>query len=121
MPANITADDKFYVGEDKTLRFTIYTDDTETTCQDVTGFTISWKLASRPGATALLTKSGVVSGTFNASPSVNTQRVTVSVADTDTDGLTATTYYHELKRTDAGNEAVLAQGRLQLLPAVHSS
>ena len=122
MPAaNITADDKFYRGEDKVLRFTIYTDDTEAVCQDVAGFALSWKLTTRPGATALVTKTPTIAGTFNSSPGSNAQRVTVTVDDTDTDGLTPTTYYHELKRTDAGNEAVLAQGRLQLLPAVHSS
>lgn len=121
MAADITAADKWYAGEDKTLRFTIYTDDTEATCEDVSGFTLSWKLTTKPGATALLTKTGTVSGTFNATPASNTQRVTVSIADTDTDALTATTYYHELKRTDAGNEAVLAQGRATLLKPVHSS
>lgn len=131
LDAPITADDRWHVGEDKTLSFVIYTDSTKTVVRDVTGFALSWKLATAPGQAALLTKatggSGItISGVFNADPDVNTQVVDVAIADTDTQpdagsALPASTYYHELKRTDAGLEAVLAQGRVRLLSSVHLS
>lgn len=124
-PANITRDDSVFLGEDKQLQFTIYTDATLAACQDVSGFTLSWSLAARPGATVALAKtlgSGIsVTGTFNASPPVNTQRIVITLADTDTDAIAFGTWYHELKRTDAGLEAVLAQGTIYFHKPVHTA
>lgn len=123
LEADITRDDRWHIGEDKKLRFTIYTDRTKTVVQDVTGFALSWRLRATPTGTVLLTKttgSGIaISGVFNADPAINTQVIEVSVDDEDTqpDGGTALgsgTYYHELKRTDVGLEAVLAAGKLYL-------
>lgn len=122
--ANVTRDDRVFLGEDKTLRFTIYSDAAQTLYQDASAFGLSWKLASKPGATAALTKtvgSGIaITGTYT-SPSVSTQKVEVSIADTDTDALTPGTWYHELKRTDGGVEAVLAQGTIYFHKPVHTS
>lgn len=126
--ANITSDDAWHVGEDKILDYTIYGDAARTTCLDVSAFVLSWKL-SRGGTTGLVTKtsgSGItVAGTFNADPAVNTQVVRVAIDDVDTQpdtgpALTSGNYVHELKRTDAGLEAVLSHGRVQLLPSLHA-
>lgn len=128
LDAPVTADARFHVGEDKKLRFSIYTDSTKTGVQDVTGFALSWKLATAPGQAALVTKtvgSGIaISGVFNADPDLNTQVIEVTIDDVDTQpdsgtALAAATYFHELKRTDAGLEAVLAYGKLRLIPTVH--
>lgn len=127
MTANITRDEKWYLGEDKVLRFAVYEDNTLATPIDVAAFALSWKLTTRPGATATLTKTTAVSGgitvtgVFNATPALNTQRVLVAVDDTDTDALEATTWWHELKRTDAGLEGVIVDGTAQLLQPVHLS
>lgn len=118
--------DGWYVGEDKLLSFTIYTSTAKTAAKDITGWALSWKLRrKKPDADpALLTKatggSGItITGTFNADPALNTQRAVVTIADTDTDGLGAGSYWHELKRTDAGSETVLAQGIAVLKQPVH--
>jgi len=120
---DITSDDRWFRGEDKRLQFVIYADASRAEVADASGFALSWKLASALGGTALVTKttgSGIsVSGTFNADPALNTQVVEVAVDDTDTDGLTTGTLWHELKRTDAGLEAVLAHGRATILAPVH--
>lgn len=132
LEANITRDDRWHIGEDKKLRFPIYADADRAVCLDASGFALSWKLKTAlTSGTVLLTKtsgSGIaVTGVFNADPAVNTQVVEVTIDDVDTQPdsgsalLDATTYYQELKRTDAGLEQVLAQGRVTFLPAIHSN
>lgn len=126
MSSNVTAADEFYLGEDKVLRVTVYTTAAKDACADVSGFALSWKLARAPGQTAVLTKTSggggiTISGAFNASPASNTQRINVALDDTDTDTLDATNWYHELKRTDAGSEEIILQGRCFLLAPVHLS
>lgn len=122
----VSRDDKVFLGVDLKLSLTIYADAAQTTCQDVSGWALSWKLVSKAGTTpALLTKtsgSGIaVTGAFNATPSVNTQRVEVTLDDVDTDALTPGTKWHELKRTDAGLESVLAFGPFYLHQPAHLS
>lgn len=123
--SDITGDALWFRGEDKKLQITLYADAGRTTIVDASGFALSWRLASAPGAAALVTKtsgSGInVSGAFNADPTLNAQVVEVAIDDTDTDGLTALAFWHELKRTDAGLEAVLVHGRVTLLAPVHIS
>jgi hypothetical protein len=114
--APIRPTDGWFRGEDKELRFTIYTSAARTTVVDVSSWGMQWRLAEDQTGTVLVTKStggsGIaVTGTFNADPDVNTQEVVVTVADTDTDALNRLgKYYHELRRTGAGVEAVLAAG-----------
>jgi hypothetical protein len=127
--ADVPSSARWHIGEDKLLRVTVYTDATLTTCVDVTGFALSWKLAPSPDATALITKTtslGItIAGLFNADPATNNQVITIAVDDLDTQpiagALAARTYYHELKRTDTNVEAVLLQGRVSLLPSLHPS
>ena len=110
--------DDFYTGEDKTLTVTIYQAD-GTTAQNITGWTLSytWKKAlSDPDAAAVLTKT-TSSGIALTTPASGI--CTITIADTDTDALTARTYVHELKRTDAGSETVLTTGTVVLQQAVH--
>jgi hypothetical protein len=60
-----------------------------------------------------------VSGTFNADPALNEQRVLVAIDDTDTDLLPARKYSYELKRVDDSNETIWAHGEFDLRRGVH--
>ena len=124
LEAPVTRDDRVFLGEDRKLRFAIYADAAQTTMQDVAGWALSWKLVTKPGdTTALITKtvgSGIaITGAFNASPALNTQRIEVTIDDTDTEALSDGTKWHELKRTDNALETVLAHGTFYLHQPVH--
>lgn len=115
---DITADDDLYTGEDKSLVFTVYQSD-GTTAQNITGWTLSymWKLKpSDADAAAVLTKT-TSAGIALTTPASGI--CTVTIEDTDTDSLTPQTYYHELKRTNAGSETVLTTGTVLLQRAIH--
>src|SRR5688572_14795698 len=112
-------------GTDKQYVFTIQ-NKAQTLCIDITGWALSWMVKrnkSDADVAAVLTKTTanggiVISGAFNATPSVNTQVATVIVADTDSTTMTGM-YFHELKRTDAGLEADLSEGLFEILTPVH--
>jgi hypothetical protein len=112
--SDITAAHEWFAGEDKELHFTVL--DADGNPVDPTGWALEWALRRRapdadPALISKTTSSGIsLSGVYNANPSLNTQRVVVAIADTDTDALSAATYKHGLKRTDAGNESVLTFG-----------
>lgn len=115
---DIDESDDFYTGEDKTLTFTIYQSDGATP-QNITGWALSytWKRQlSDADSAAVLTKT-TGGGIVLTTPTDGV--CTVTIADTDTDALTARTYRHELKRTDAGSETVLTTGTVVLQQAVH--
>ena len=121
---NITgADKRWFIGEDKILRFTIYTSEAETAIQDVSGYALAFDL--RKGvddSAALITKTTgagdiTITGTYNSAPGTNTQKVNVAIADTDTASLKAGDYEYSLKRTDDGSETVLVEGTATLLAA----
>ena len=99
----------------------------ETASIDIAGWALSFMLKNRQtdaDLSALLTKTTAagtvsISGAFNATPATNTQRATVTIADTDTDALATGVKHWELKRTDAGLEAILAYGSVELRRGVH--
>jgi hypothetical protein len=106
----ITFADGWFVGEDQSLRWTIYDRDpaTETspsTAKDITGWTIQFKMSLTEGGASVLTKSA--SQPYPESASGIT---TVSTLAADTAGLTAATYHYTLSRTDSGFNQVLAWG-----------
>ena len=118
--ANIDEDDDWFIGEDKSLPFTIYQSD-KRTIQAITGWTLSWMLKrslADADVDALLTKT-TTSGISLTTPASGL--CTVTIADTDTDSIEPGRYYHELKRMDDGNETVLSQGRCVLRRGVHRS
>lgn len=115
---DITKDDGLYTGEDKTLTITVYQSD-ESTAQNITGWSLSyrWKRSlSDADSDAVLTKT-TSSGITLTTPASGL--CAVAIADTDTDSLQPQTYYHELKRTDAGSETVLMTGTVVLRQALH--
>ena len=120
----IVGDDALFQGTDFTYPFTIK-NGAETACIDITGWALSWMVKrnkSDADLSAVLSKTTVlgivISGSFNATPSVNTQVATVTVDDTDTIAIPEGQYWHELKRTDAGLETVLAFGLFELIQGV---
>jgi hypothetical protein len=115
---NITADDDFFLGEDKILVDTIYQSD-GTTVQNVTGWAISFmvkKNATDADASAKITKT-TGAGIVLTTPLSGL--ITITLTDTDTASLPADSYRYEVKRTDDGSETVLTFGRLTLRQAVH--
>ena len=139
MRFDITARHRLYLGTDNVLELEVFSEDGldpndyETdqayddaivergTMQDITGFTL--RFDARKGASAndppLITKitsNGIsITGTFDAARATNTQRVAITLEDTDTNTLPARDYQYALKRTDAGFEKVLADGKMALL------
>jgi hypothetical protein len=117
---DIDEQDDLFIGEDKSLIITVYQSDKRTR-QNILGWSLSWMLKtslSDVDGSALLTKT-TNSGISLTTPSTGV--CTVTIADTDTDGLTPGKYFHELKRTDAGAETVLSHGRCVLRRGVHRS
>lgn len=112
--------DQYFTGEDKTLRFTIYSDTAHAAAQDITGWAISWmvkKRKSQADVDAAITKTTSAGITLTTPGS---GILDIALSDTDiADIVGGAVYWHELKRTDAGLETVLSQGTFILNPAVH--
>ena len=126
---NIDRADHFFAGTDVTLVFEIFAVD-GVSMQDVSGYALAFALRKiitgvdpfkGQGALAFPEKtigSGItVTGVFNSVRATNTQRVNVTIADTDTVSLKGGTYAHSLKRSDAGLEMVLSFGTVDVLIA----
>lgn len=104
----IKGSDEWFIGVDKTLRYYAYQSD-GTTPQNMTGWALTWELYDKPGGTVQLSKTtgdDVTIGDGNGTGDL----ASVAVADDDTEGMQAGTYYHVLRRTDAGSEDVLSYG-----------
>jgi hypothetical protein len=126
--ADIADANRYFTGEDKSLAFTVYEPGTSQaaaeagsgTPQNISGWTLSWmvkRFKTDADADALVTKT-TGDGIMLTTPASGL--CTVTVEDSDIDALQAgATYYHELKRTNAGFETVLSQGLFVLSQAVH--
>lgn len=137
---DITKDDRVFIGEDKKLQFAVYNQTGLTDAEllalidagtaeplDVSAWDLIWSLRRKDKSSdpALIEKTNgspagiTVIGTYNATQSVNTQRVQVQINDTDSwdpdaspaVALKAGTYRHSLKRLDDGLETVLVFGK----------
>jgi hypothetical protein len=125
---NITRTDQVFLDTDRILRYSVYQPAPNAAVpQDVTGWSLAWVLRAVGGA-ALITKTtgggGItITGVYDTDPDVNTQRVDVQLQASDTYNDEAVpaiaiapgTYIYALKRTDAGQEDVLAWGTFDLL------
>jgi hypothetical protein len=108
--------DKFFRGEDKVLTITIDDGATPPVALNITGWTLAFTLRLTPESlTALLTKT-TGAGISLTDPLIGVLQV--SIADTDTINLTPGKYAYDVKRMDAGAEAVLVYGTLTLLAEV---
>jgi hypothetical protein len=144
---NVTAEHKFFLGEDKVIDLTIFGQDGVTPL-DVSGLPLEWSLkktdkASDPGileksitalGVSVPAASGItIVGTYNVLPASNTQRVRLTFAAAETNpaltALLATPYKlkpdpqeyrHSLKRSDMGNRGMLTHGSFVFLQATES-
>lgn len=113
--------DMWFIGEDKILKYAIYALD-GVTPENITGWDLRFDVRKKDSSpTAVLTKTSgagiTITGTYDVSPSINTQRVEISIADTDTNDLKPFTYRYSLKRMNDTGEAILAFGNLVLRQA----
>jgi hypothetical protein len=107
-----TSGEGLYVGTDAIVEYT----DTD---EDMAGWTLV--LDIRPAdttSTAKLSKTGVESGTYHATPASNTQKFSFSLSD---DELAASIFSgddwsgrYSIKRTDPGSEAILRFGAVTI-------
>lgn len=103
----IKTDISFHRGEDVTLSVTV-------PGEVVTGWGLGFALARGYGETTAFTKT--TGGHGISITGVTTFEIAID--DVDTDVLDSGGYVWDVKRTDAGQEAVLAYGKLSLKPNV---
>src|SRR4051812_42135145 len=103
--APITDAAEWFVGEDKTLLFTVL--DSAKAAVNVTGWAIEWVFGRNPDMPPLFKKTiGAGITVLDAAQG----RLSVTIAAADTTGLRDATYYHTLWRVDTGTHAVLSYG-----------
>lgn len=135
---NITADDRFYFDTDRVIEFAIYAgtptiDEIEASTavpQDVAGWTFAFQVRKKVSdALPKIDKQsgdGIsIIGTYNVDPDINTQRVQVTIEDSDTYDPTPASgaavdlapgdYVYALKRLGEGTETILVEGTFTLL------
>lgn len=98
----ITSDHNWFKGEMKVLRFTV---DGVSAADPIAGWAMEWTLNSRRSKEGVLYK-GTATGGIVGSGSV----ADVTIQASDTFSLPEGSYNYVLRRTDAGNEGVLAYG-----------
>lgn len=115
MAAKVEQNFRWMVGEDRTLKFSVFEDD-GTTPKPITGATVSsvFKVHPLSAEDAALT----IAGANVASGGNSSHQFDVVIADTDTDSLEPRVYYHTAKVTDtSSNETFVARGTASLNPA----
>jgi len=96
----ITEEDAWFVGEDQTFEFLSLTSGRP---DDVTGWTIQFRMATAKGEPSILTISAVLSDPTDGEFQIVT-------ASADTASLEPETYYYDVSRLDSGSNQVLAFG-----------
>ena len=113
--SNIEKTDHFFAGEDKTLSYEIFAAGSTTLMENVSGWSLQWTMNQNAANVTKTTSTGItITGVYNSTRAVNTQRVIVTLTDSDTELLTGGRYQISLKRIDAGLEAVLSHGTVDL-------
>ena len=109
----ITLEDKWFIGERKVFEFTIVKDGVAV---DISSWDLEWVLRQAPGAPEPLLSKGTAEIT-KSDPTNGVCRVIIEPTDTIAIEIGGGDYYHTLKRTDGGNDAVLAFGEAVLREA----
>ena len=111
--ARIAESHHWMIGEDRTIRIDVLQSD-DVTPQAMTGWALTWELLDKRGGTVLLSKTTAAGGITIGNGDATDDRATIPVADTDLEAVASLavpgTFFHVLRRTDAGSEAVLAFG-----------
>jgi hypothetical protein len=112
-------------GTDTTVRIQVFQRN-DTTPQDMTGWALAFTVRigaadADPASIVKTTAAGITIGsadtTLGETAGTNSVAI-VTLSDDDTTPLTPQLYACDLKRTDAGSEAILAAGPFQLLQEV---
>lgn len=98
-----------FVGEDKIFELEVL-DENDLPVNIATWSSIPFVVAASDNATAILTKSSSVIGTYNAVRASNSQRARVTLTDSEMNLFRAKTYRYSWKRDDDGFETILAYG-----------
>src|SRR5687767_751722 len=116
---HVTSAHHVFLGEDKLLTLPVWADHAQTIPLDVTGFSLLWVLRKKDNSSdpPLIEKSNqtsppdiAITGVFNSDPDLNTQKVVITILDTDSYDPTVSPaillkkrkYRHSLKRMDDG-------------------
>jgi len=112
--APITEALEWFVGEKKTLEFTIKDENDQ--AADITTWELEWVLRPAPASgTVLISKSSLeVSELLKSDPINGVCRVLINPDDTLAIPTGGSTYSHALKRSDGDNDQVLAFGEAVL-------
>ena len=111
---NIGLEKEWFIGEDRKIKLKIDQAD-ETTPQTMTGFGLTWELKDSPTGTVLISKTTGAGEIVIENGDGTDDQATVTILGADTVGLTpGGILYHHLRRTDEGNEVVLAFGDAHL-------
>lgn len=103
------SENNLFVGEDKQLR--LHVKDSAGVPVNITGWVVIFNVRdSDRSSMDVLVKTASISGIYDADPDVNAQRAIITLSDTETLTLSARRYRHSWKRTDDGQETVLAFG-----------
>lgn len=109
------ATSSMYSGDSVSIAVTV-TDSTTGAAVNLTGATLTWALATAPGATALLTKSSTDGDITVSGASSNIATVALEPADT---AILGGVYTHELQGVDgAGAVYTMYQGELYIMADV---
>lgn len=107
---DITAEEDWLAGEDKTITIDVVQGD-GLTPQQMAGWGLTWELKAYPDSTtALVSKTVAASGIVIGDGSLIDDRATITIDAADTSELTPGVYYHHLRRTDSGFSVVLSRG-----------
>lgn len=110
LDSTIGGNGTLFVGEDKVLILELI--DTSDLPVNMAGWTLLFDVRKKDDSKdpTLLAKTPSLTGIFNASRSLNTQRAVVTLTDTEMNLFKEQTYRHSWKRMDDGSETVLAWG-----------
>ena len=109
----ISSSDNFFVGEDKTIVFDVKDTD-GVSALTMTGWALTWELKASAGGVISITKTTAAATIVLSNKYGTNDRASVTILDTDTEAIAAGSYYHHLRRTDAGYEQILAFGDVSL-------
>ena len=108
---DIAKSEHWFAGEDRSLEYLV--NDSAGADLDMGAFALTWELKDSLDSDAALITKTVGSGITVANGTGTNDKATVAVDDVDTEGLDGS-YFHILRRTDAGSESVLSFGKVRI-------
>jgi hypothetical protein len=110
--ATIGGSGALFVGEDKTFVLSVV--DADDVPVNIATWDVKFYVAKTVTGALIFTKDAVVTGSYNVDPTINTQRASVSLTDTELNTVKRGTYQYSFKRMNDGFETVLAYGDFEV-------